>query len=109
MQISTKVALEKLKQADQLFLELFNHGSMNVEIYKPIKKDLQQPHEKDEIYVVISGTGEFINGNNKTSFQPGDFLFVSAGVEHRFVNFSDDFATWVIFYGAKGGEATNTL
>jgi len=31
-------------------------------------------------------------------------LFVPARVEHRFEEFSDDFATWVIFWGPKGGE-----
>ena len=28
----------------------------------------------------------------------------AAGVEHRFENFSDDFAVWVFFYGPEGGE-----
>lgn len=32
------------------------------------------------------------------------FLFVPAGTEHHFENFSDDFATWVMFYGKLGGE-----
>jgi len=36
-------------------------------------------------------------------FTAGDFLFVSAGVEHRFEEFSKDFKTWVIFFGPKGG------
>jgi len=31
-------------------------------------------------------------------------LFVPAGIEHRFENFTSDFATWVIFYGKEGGE-----
>jgi mannose-6-phosphate isomerase-like protein (cupin superfamily) len=38
------------------------------------------------------------------SIQEKDVLFVPAGVEHRFENFTDDFTTWVIFYGQKGGE-----
>ena len=38
------------------------------------------------------------------SFKENDVLFVPAGIEHRFENFTDDFATWVIFYGEKGGE-----
>jgi len=36
----------------------------------------------------------------------GDVLFVAAGVEHRFSKFTDDFATWVFFYGPQGGEQT---
>ena len=37
-------------------------------------------------------------------FAPGDLLFVPAGVEHRFEEFSDDFAAWVFFYGPEVGE-----
>jgi len=31
-------------------------------------------------------------------------LWVAAGVEHRFENFSADLAAWVVFYGPAGGE-----
>jgi mannose-6-phosphate isomerase-like protein (cupin superfamily) len=34
----------------------------------------------------------------------GDALFVPATMKHHFENFSEDFATWVIFYGKEGGE-----
>ena len=105
MKIDSKKALQKLTTADNPFLSLFEHGTLSVEIYKPIKVDLQQPHTRDEVYVIVSGTGEFINGDERVDFVPGDFLFVPAGVEHRFENFTEDFATWVIFYGPEGGEA----
>ncbi|UII78851.1 cupin domain-containing protein [Flagellimonas sp. CMM7] len=104
MKINPKKALEKLAEQDSPFLMLFEHGTLTVEIYKPEKIDLQQPHSRDEVYVVISGTGEFMNDGERTTFAPGDFLFVPAGVEHRFENFTDDFSTWVIFYGPEGGE-----
>ena len=61
-------------------------------------------NDKDELYVIISGTGTFIRENESYSFQAHDVLFVPAFQEHRFVNFSDDFQVWVIFYGNKGGE-----
>jgi hypothetical protein len=32
-------------------------------------------------------------------------LFAAAEVEHRFENFTDDLAVWVIFYGPEGGES----
>jgi uncharacterized RmlC-like cupin family protein len=44
----------------------------------------------------------------KISCMSGDVLFVRAGVKHKFENFSDDFATWVIFYGPEGGERKET-
>ena len=34
----------------------------------------------------------------------GRHLACPAHMEHRFENFSDDFATWVVFYGPLGGE-----
>lgn len=105
MHIIPAKALELLSQKDETFITLFEHGSLKVEMYKPDAVDLQTPHDRDEIYVVVSGTGEFLNGGNRVSFAPGDFLFVPAGVEHRFVNFTDDFSTWVFFYGTQGGES----
>ena len=83
---------------------LFEHGSANVEIYAPKGHDPQQPHDQDELYVIVSGTGEFLNGDERHPFKPGDLMFVPAGVVHRFENFTDDFSTWVIFYGPEGGE-----
>jgi mannose-6-phosphate isomerase-like protein (cupin superfamily) len=97
-------ALNSLKNHDQPFKELFSHGSLTVEIYKPDKVDHQTPHTRDEVYVIASGSGIFINGDTKKPYETGEVLFVPAGVEHRFVDFSDDFSTWVFFYGAEGGE-----
>lgn len=105
MQINPTIALEKLKDSGSEFLELFHHGSLVVELYKPHLTDKQTPHERDELYVVISGSGEFINGENRHAFDVGDVLFVPAGREHRFINFTNDFSTWVFFYGPKGGES----
>ncbi|KAB7531337.1 cupin domain-containing protein [Flagellimonas olearia] len=104
MKLNPKEALQQLSAQDVPFINLFEHGTLSVEIYKPEKVDLQQPHSRDEVYVVISGSGEFLNNGERTTFSQGDFLFVPAGVEHRFENFTDDFATWVLFYGPEGGE-----
>ena len=104
MKISKASALAQLKQSGEQFTTLFKHGTLEVEVYKPEAIDLQQPHSRDEMYLIISGNGEFLNGEQRTSFGPGDFLFVPAGVVHRFENFSEDFSTWVFFYGPEGGE-----
>ena len=105
MQSSVKDALQKLTaDPEALFTKIMEHGSMSVEIYKPRDIDKQTPHLQDELYVIISGSGEFLNAGVSTPFSPGDVLFVPARVEHRFENFTDDFATWVIFYGPEGGE-----
>jgi mannose-6-phosphate isomerase-like protein (cupin superfamily) len=86
------------------FAVAFERGSLSLELYAPRGVDPQQPHTRDEVYVVVSGMGQFINGDRRHAFGPGDILFVPAGVVHRFEEFSDDFVTWVMFYGPEGGE-----
>lgn len=79
-------------------------GTLELGYYSPLEVDHQQPHGQDEVYVVVQGRGKFLNGGEMTAFSPGDAMFVPAGVEHRFVEFSDDTEMWVIFYGPEGGE-----
>ena len=83
----------------------FEHGTLQVKMYRPAGQDPQKPHTRDEIYVIARGSGWFLNGTDRHPFQVGDVLFVPSGAEHRFVEFTDDFCTWVMFYGPEGGEA----
>jgi mannose-6-phosphate isomerase-like protein (cupin superfamily) len=83
---------------------IFAHGTLEVRWYAPRGTDPQEPHTRDEVYVVVSGQGEYLCHGERSRFAPGDLLFAPAGAEHRFEDFSDDFATWVIFYGPEGGE-----
>ena len=89
---------------------LMRHGSMTLRYYAPRGTDPQTPHEQDEIYIVATGHGTVVSGAGEAqlerrSFGPGDAIFVPAGHVHRFVDFSDDFAAWVVFWGPRGGEA----
>jgi mannose-6-phosphate isomerase-like protein (cupin superfamily) len=87
------------------FVGLFAHGTLSVELYAPRGIDIQTPHARDEVYVIASGSGTFRHAHDPdVAFGPGDVFFVAAGVEHRFKNFTDDFAAWVFFYGPEGGE-----
>jgi mannose-6-phosphate isomerase-like protein (cupin superfamily) len=90
--------------AGERYVELFQHGTLSVELYAPRGRDPQNPHSRDEVYVVVQGSGQFQNGDVRHPFGPGDLLFVPAGVVHRFENFTEDLAVWVIFYGPEGGE-----
>jgi len=97
-------AAKALESSEDPFVELFSHGSMIVEYYKPPEVDLQAPHSRDELYFVASGSGYFVNGETRKKFESGEVLFVRAGVVHRFEDFTEDFAAWVVFYGPEGGE-----
>ncbi len=82
----------------------FSHGSMSVGVYAPVGGDPQQPHRRDELYIIQTGTGDLLIDGTRHAFAPGDVFFVGAGVAHRFENFSEGFSTWVVFWGPAGGE-----
>ena len=104
--VSLTEAIEKLKgQKNASSVVLMQQGSMTLEYFAPQKIDTQTPHRQDELYVIVRGHGDF-NRNGKTmQCKAGDVFFVPAGTVHSFQDFSDDFATWVIFYGKEGGES----
>jgi mannose-6-phosphate isomerase-like protein (cupin superfamily) len=104
--LSLDAAIKNVPTPDgKPFTELFRHGSLTVEIFAPRESDTQQPHTRDEVYVVARGRGVFVHGEQRIEFSAGDLLFAAAGEVHRFEDFSDDFYTWVLFYGPEGGEA----
>lgn len=86
------------------YAEPMTHSTMRLGLYAPRKFDPQKAHDQDELYFILEGTGTFLHNGERTPFEPGDAMFVAAGIEHRFEEFSDDFATWVVFYGPEGGE-----
>lgn len=104
--MTTRAAISAAEAADDgMYGVLMTHGSLEIGFYRPPGSDPQEPHEQDEVYVVISGHGYFVMDGERRPFEPGEALFVPAGVEHRFEDFSADFSAWVIFYGPAGGEA----
>lgn len=84
---------------DERYGILLRHDTLEIGFYAPEGVDPQTPHDRDEVYVVHSGVGIFVLGDNEQPFDAGDVLFVPAGVEHRFRDFNEDFGTWVVFTG----------
>lgn len=86
------------------FVEAMRHGTMSLEVFAPRGRDTQQPHEQDELYIVIAGEADFIHEGKRERARSGDVLFVPANAKHHFEAMSGDFVTWVVFWGPKGGE-----
>lgn len=87
-------------------INLLRRGSLDVALSsRPLSPNEQTPHVQDELYVVIRGHGVLIHEGQRKSFETGGCLFVAAGTEHHFEEFSEDLAVWRIFYGPAGGEA----
>jgi mannose-6-phosphate isomerase-like protein (cupin superfamily) len=64
--------------------------------------DRQQPHDFDEVYVVLEGTGVLEVEGERTPLREGEALFVRAGADHRFTAY-EQLAVLVIFNGPHSG------
>jgi len=83
---------------------LIERGSLKVKLSMPESPNRQTPHDQDEVYVIKLGHGVLVHDGKRDAFEAGDLIFIAAGTEHHFEDFSDDLAVWVIFYGPTGGE-----
>ncbi|WP_428665673.1 cupin domain-containing protein [Runella sp.] len=97
--VSLAEATEKLSQHTKEFLLLFQNGTLELELYKPHLVDRQTPHDRDEVYIIATGEATFELEGKTTEVKTGDFLFVPAHAVHKFSAFSEDFSTWVLFFG----------
>ena len=86
------------------FTGALGHGTMSVEVFAPRGHDAQEPHTQDELYFIMGGHAVFIHQGTRAAVAPGDVMFVPAYERHHFEQLSDDFVSWVVFWGPTGGE-----
>jgi mannose-6-phosphate isomerase-like protein (cupin superfamily) len=86
------------------FVNVMERGTVRALLSQPLSPNRQTPHVQDEVYVIARGQGVLFHNGRRDRFEAGDFLFVAAGTEHWFEDFTADLAVWVIFYGPAGGE-----
>ncbi len=82
--------------AGRLSKQVLNKSGLEVRWYRPPNPDMQAPHDRDEVYVVVTGHGEFVRVGTRIHFSPGDLLIAARGEEHRFENQTPDTALRVI-------------
>lgn len=99
--VTIKDALTRLLESESDYIEFIKEQKFDLGLYRPVEIDPQMPHARDELYIVARGHGRFVCADEVKPFAPGDSFFVPAGTEHRFVDFSADFATWVIFFAKR--------
>ncbi len=79
-------------------VEPFEKNGVSMVFFAPRGKDYQTFHDEDEFYFIVGGTGEIIIGDEEFSCETGDSFFVPAKIPHHFENFTEDFATWAVFF-----------
>ena len=86
------------------FVNVLQRGTVRALLSNPLSPNRQTPHAQDEVYVVVRGRGVIFHDGRRDRFETGDVIFIAAGVEHWFEDFTEDLAVWVVFYGPEGGE-----
>lgn len=86
------------------FVDLLRRGTLRVLLSLPVPPNRQTPHTQDEVYVISRGRGVIYHDGARDQFETGDLIFIAAGTEHWFEDFSEDLAVWVVFYGPEGGD-----
>jgi mannose-6-phosphate isomerase-like protein (cupin superfamily) len=81
------------------YLEFLHSDTFELGLYELAagSEDGQQPHDQDEIYVVVSGRGRFVVDGDDVAVGPGSVLFVAKHAVHRFHAIVEDLSIVVAF------------
>jgi mannose-6-phosphate isomerase-like protein (cupin superfamily) len=83
----------------QQYHEFLRRDSMSVGLYvlRAREEDLQTPHNQDELYYVVSGSGRIRVAEDDSEVGPGSVVFVEAGVGHRFHTITKNLTVLIVF------------
>jgi mannose-6-phosphate isomerase-like protein (cupin superfamily) len=99
----TRDAVERLRAARGGYEIVHESPGLELGVYVLVapEPDRQQPHENDEVYVVLEGTGTLEVEGNRVDLREGQAVFVPAGADHRFVGY-EQLAVLVVFERPTG-------
>jgi mannose-6-phosphate isomerase-like protein (cupin superfamily) len=94
----TRDAVQRLRAAGGGYEIVHESPGLELGVYVLVapEPDRQQPHEDDEVYVVLEGSGTLEVEEERVDVHEGQAVFVPAGAEHRFVGY-EQLAVLVIF------------
>jgi mannose-6-phosphate isomerase-like protein (cupin superfamily) len=92
-------------RADRLYHEFLRVPAMSAGYYRLVAgaTDPQSPHLEDEVYVVVGGRARVTVGDDEREVRPGDTIFVSATVPHRFHDIAEELELIVVFAPPETG------
>jgi mannose-6-phosphate isomerase-like protein (cupin superfamily) len=89
---------ERLRDAGGGYEVVHESAGLEFGVYVLVapEPDRQQPHEDDEVYVVLEGTGVLEVEGKQVPVKEGSAVFVEAGADHRFTAY-EHLAVLVLF------------
>ena len=96
---------ERLREAGGGYEIVHESAGLEVGVYVLVapEPDRQQPHEDDELYIVLEGTGVLQVEGKDVPVREGTAVFVEAGAEHRFTAY-EHLSVLVIFERGGAGN-----
>jgi mannose-6-phosphate isomerase-like protein (cupin superfamily) len=87
----------------ELYLEFLRRDSLSCGLYvlEPGADDPQQPHQEDEVYVVLAGRARLTVAGQDQPVGPGSVVFVARTVAHRFSDVTERLSALVFFAPAE--------
>ena len=89
---------QRLREAGGGYEVVHESAGLELGVYVLVapEPERQQPHEDDEIYVVLEGTGVLQVEGEDVPVREGTAVFVEAGADHRFTAY-EHLSVLVIF------------
>ncbi len=92
-------ARQRFEGKEVEYLELLNAQNMSCGLCSLAagSKDMQAPHDEDEVYFVLEGKARMKLGTEEKEVKPGMLLYVRAATEHSFFEIEEDMMLLVMF------------
>jgi mannose-6-phosphate isomerase-like protein (cupin superfamily) len=96
---------ERLVQAGGGYEIVHESAGLEIGVYVLVapEADRQQPHEDDEVYIVLQGNGVLQVEDAEVPVREGSAVFVEAGADHRFTAY-EHLSVLVIFERKPAGN-----
>jgi mannose-6-phosphate isomerase-like protein (cupin superfamily) len=97
-------------QGDQAYRQFLTVPALSVGLFAAPRGhvDTQAPHEQDEVYVVVSGSGVLDVEGVRTPVSAGSVAYVPARVPHHFLDVTEDLRVVVVFSPPYDGPPAAT-
>jgi mannose-6-phosphate isomerase-like protein (cupin superfamily) len=94
----TARAVERLRGAGGGYEIVHESPGLELGVYVLVapEPDRQQPHEDDEVYVVLEGSGTLEVEGEQVDMRKGQAVYMPAGADHRFIGY-EQLAVLVVF------------
>jgi mannose-6-phosphate isomerase-like protein (cupin superfamily) len=90
---------KQLKGEAVEYLEFLNVPALSCGLYSLAagSKDMQAPHDEDEVYFVLQGKARMRLGEEEREVTAGSLLYVGAATQHSFFEIEEDMLLLVLF------------